>query len=59
MSAADQAQTGLLQLVSMLGDELDDDEDDIGAMGVDFQEEDEWEDDSDNEDPANHAPHST
>ncbi|KAI7366079.1 hypothetical protein KC331_g6286 [Hortaea werneckii] len=59
MSAADQAQTGLLQLVSMLGDELDDDDDDIGAMGVDFQEEDEWEDESDREDPANHAPHST
>ena len=56
MSAADQAQTGLLQLVSMLGDELDDDDDDIGAMGVDFQEEDEWEDDSDHEDPANNAP---
>ena len=37
MSASDRAQTGLLQLVSMLGDELNDDDDEVGAMAADFE----------------------
>jgi len=35
-SARERAQTGLLQLVSMLGDDLGDDEDELGALAADF-----------------------